>query len=87
MFCKLFSIVEIEVDQHAEIAEGMQNPTRIDVAEETDTFSAKTSFKAYGMDITAHDISSLAPCEMINDTMVTVLLRFVIRVVLIYCMK
>ena len=56
------------------------------MAEETDTFSAKTSFKAYGMDITAHDISSLAPCEMI-DTMVTVLWRYVIRVVLIYCMK
>ena len=73
--------------RHAQIPEGLQNPANVDVAEETDTFSAKTSLKAYGIDITADDILSLAPCEMINDTKVTVLLRFVIRVLLICCMK
>ena len=43
----------------------VQNLTNADV--ETESFPAKTSLKAYGIDIIAHDISSLAPLKMIND--------------------
>ena len=60
-------IVDLEVDQDGEVDQhdSVQNPTNVD--EETDSSPAKTSLKAYGIDITAHDISSLAPLKMIND--------------------
>ena len=75
-------IVDLEVDQNGEFDQhdSIQNPTNVDV--ETESSPAKTSLKAYGIDITAH-ISSLAPLKMINDNMVTVLLRYVIRLVLL----
>ena len=69
-------IVDLEADQDGEVDQhdSVQNRTNVDV--ETDSSHAKTSLKAYGIDITAYDISSLAPLKMINDNMVTVLLRY-----------
>lgn len=81
-------IVDLEVDQDGEVDQHdsvQHRPINVDV--ETDSSPAKTSLKAYGIDITAHDISSLAPLKMINDNMVTVLLRYVIRLVLLYGLK
>ena len=76
-------IVEMEIDQ-PDLIDDSQNHKKPDhVIEETVTTSLdKTSFKAYGISISAEDIASLTPFEMINDNMVTVFFRYVL---LVYC--
>jgi Ulp1 family protease len=53
-------------------------PGKIHNVEESTTslVSDIPSFVAYGVSITDRDVASLAPCELINDNMVTVFLRY-----------
>lgn len=77
-FVESNEFVEMEIHQ-PDVNDSLNLSKTKNVVEETITTTSPvsniTSFTAYGVSITAHDIASLAPCEMINDNTVTVFLR------------